>query len=126
MKTQATTALAILAGAALGAAVVQGLHAQAKPPAYQVIEVDVKDPDLYKQYQAKAMPLQLQYSARFIARGGKVEAFAGEAPKRAVIAVYDNIEKIEALRDLPEYKALEAMRDKAATYRSYIVEGVND
>ena len=126
MKTWRTTILAMLAGAALGAAVVQGLHAQAKPPAYQVIEVDVKDPDLYKQYQAKAMPLQLQYSARFIARGGKVEAFAGEAPKRAVIAVYDNIEKIEALRDLPEYKALEVLRDKAANYRSYIVEGATN
>jgi uncharacterized protein (DUF1330 family) len=123
MKNHFAITLATLVGAALGAAAVQGLHAQAKPPAYQVIEVDVKDPDLYKQYQAKAMPLQLQYSARFIARGGRVEAFAGEPPKRAVIAVYDSIEKVDALRDAPEYKALEPLRDKAANYRSYIVEG---
>ena len=123
MKLNSGIALGILAGIAIGAAAVQGLHAQAKPPAYQVIEVDVKDPQLYREYQAKAMPLQLQYSARFVARGGKVEAFAGDPPKRAVIAVYDNIDKVEALRDLPEYKALEAVRDKAANYRSYIVEG---
>jgi uncharacterized protein (DUF1330 family) len=126
MKIISGVALGLLVGIAIGAAAVQGLHAQTKPLAYQVIEVDVKDPELYAQYQAKAMPLQLQYSARFIARGGKVESFAGDPPKRAVIAVYDNIEKVEALRDLPEYKALEALRDKAANYHSYIVEGATN
>jgi uncharacterized protein (DUF1330 family) len=126
MKTHFAITLGVLAGAALGAAAVQGLHAQSKPPAYQVIEIDVKDPDLYKQYQAKAMPLQLQYSARFIARGGQLDAFAGEPPKRAVIAIYDSIEKVEALRDSPEYKALVPLRDKAADYRSFIIEGATN
>jgi uncharacterized protein (DUF1330 family) len=123
VKTYYAIALATLAGAVLGATVVQSLHAQATLPAYQVIEVDVKDPDLYRQYSEKAMPLQLQYSARFIARGGKVDAFAGEPPRRAVIAVYDSIEKVQALRDSAEYKALVPLRDKAAEYHSFIIEG---
>ena len=123
MRIGFTVVSSMLAGAALGAAAVQGLHAQAKSPAYQVVEVEVTNPDLYKEYQSKAMPLQLQYSARFIARGGRVEAFAGEPPKRVVIAVYDNMEKLQALRDSAEYKAIEALRDKASKYRSYIVEG---
>jgi uncharacterized protein (DUF1330 family) len=123
MKTRYTVALAMLAGAVLGGAAIQGLHAQARPPAYQVIEVNVRDPDLYKQYAEKAMPLQLQYSARFIARGGKVDTFAGEAPKRAVIAIYDSLEKVQALRDSPEYQALVPLRDKAADYHSFIIEG---
>jgi uncharacterized protein (DUF1330 family) len=123
METRYTVALAMVAGAVLGGVAIQGLHAQAKLPAYQVIEVNVKDPDLHKQYAEKAMPLQLQYSARFIARGGKVDTFAGEAPKRAVIAVYDSLEKVQALRDSPEYKALVQLRDKAADYHSFIVEG---
>src|SRR5260370_42655092 len=38
-KTSYTVALSVLAGAALGAAAIQGLHAQAKPPAYAVAEV---------------------------------------------------------------------------------------
>jgi hypothetical protein len=33
-----------------------------------------------------------------------VDAFAGEPPRRAVIAVYDSLEKVQALRDAPEYK----------------------
>jgi uncharacterized protein (DUF1330 family) len=112
----------MLAGAALGSAAVHGLHAQAKLPAYQVIEANVKDPDLYRQYTEKAMPLQLQYSARFIARGSKVDAFAGEPPKRAVIAIYDSLERVQTLRDSPEYKALVPLRDQAAEYRSFIIE----
>ena len=69
------------------------------------------------------MPLQLQYSARFIARGSKVDTFAGEAPKRAVIAIYDSLERVQALRDSPEYMALVPLRDKAADYHSFIIEG---
>jgi hypothetical protein len=38
MKTRYTVALSVVAGAALGAAAVQGLHAQAKPKAYTVSE----------------------------------------------------------------------------------------
>jgi uncharacterized protein (DUF1330 family) len=123
MKTRYAVTLAMLAGAALGATAIQVLHAQAKPPAYLVIDVDVTDAELYKQYQAKARPLQSQYSARFIALGGTIEAFAGEPPKRAVIAVFDSLEKAQALRDSAAYKELVSVRDKASKYHAYIVEG---
>jgi uncharacterized protein (DUF1330 family) len=43
-----------------------------------------------------------------------VAAFAGELAKRAVIAIYDDLEKVQALRDAPEYKAMVSLRDKAA------------
>jgi uncharacterized protein (DUF1330 family) len=112
-----TVTLAVLAGAALGAAAIQALHAQVKPPAYLVIDVDVTDPELYAQYQA-ARPLQTQYSARFIALGGKTESFAGEPPKRAVIAAFDSLEKAQALRDSAAYKELVSVRDRAYSPRA--------
>jgi hypothetical protein len=37
--------LAMVVGAAIGAAAVQTLHAQAKPPAYNVAEITIKDQD---------------------------------------------------------------------------------
>jgi len=41
----------MLAGAAIGAAAVNGLHAQAKSPLYVVSEIDVTNPDAYgKEY----------------------------------------------------------------------------
>jgi hypothetical protein len=47
MKTKYTVALATAASFALGALAVQGLHAQAKPPGYVVVEVAVTDKDGY-------------------------------------------------------------------------------
>jgi hypothetical protein len=43
MKTQYTVALSMIAGIAIGAAAIQGLHAQAKPKAYLVTESEVLD-----------------------------------------------------------------------------------
>jgi hypothetical protein len=42
-----TVELAMVASAALGAAAVQTLHAQAKPPAYNIVEITIKDQDGY-------------------------------------------------------------------------------
>jgi hypothetical protein len=44
MKTRYAVALSVVAGAALGAAAVQGLHAQAEPKAYTVSEVETVNP----------------------------------------------------------------------------------
>ena len=52
-----------------------------------------------------------------------MEAFAGEPPKRAVIAVFDSLEKAQALRDSAAYKELISVRDKPSKYRGYIIEG---
>jgi hypothetical protein len=43
MKTRYAVALSVVAGAALGAAAAQGLHAQAKPKAYTVSESETVD-----------------------------------------------------------------------------------
>ena len=47
MKTKYTVALSVLTGAALGAAAIQGLHAQAKPSAYAVAEVDISNQEAF-------------------------------------------------------------------------------
>jgi hypothetical protein len=45
----------MLAGAALGAAAIQGLHAQAKPPVYTVSEIQITDLDPYlKEFSARS------------------------------------------------------------------------
>jgi hypothetical protein len=58
MKTCYTVALSMVAGAALGATAIQGLHAQAKPPVYVVTEIDVTNPQAYgKDYAPKAQAM---------------------------------------------------------------------
>jgi uncharacterized protein (DUF1330 family) len=122
MSLRKLAVVAIL-GAALGATAMHALHAQAKPPAYLVAEIDVTDTDLYKQYLEKGGPLYAQFTGRFLVRGGKIDAFAGEPPKRLVIAVFDSLAQAEAFRDSPAYRELVPLRDKASKFRAYIAEG---
>ena len=112
MKTRFTVTLSIIAGAALGAAAVQGLHAQAKPPIYYVAEIDVTNPDAYgKEYASKMQALIKSHGGRPLAIGGTaggreakaLTAFDGAAPQRAVVQVWDSIEKIQAWRNDPQF-----------------------
>jgi uncharacterized protein (DUF1330 family) len=133
MKTRYTVALSMVAGAALGGAAIQGLHAQAKPPVYYVAEIEVTNPDAYaKEYAPKAQALIKAAGGKILAVGGaaaaggaKVTGFDGEPPKRAVVQVWDSMDKIQAWRNNPEYKALRKdVGDKYAKFRSYTIEGV--
>ena len=64
MKTQFAVALAVSTGFGLGALAVQGLHAQAKLPAYVVVDVTVSDEDNYqkelKGYQGEGSIYQFE------------------------------------------------------------------
>jgi len=133
MKTRYTVALSMIAGAALGGAAIQGLHAQAKPPVYYIAEIDVTNPDAYgKEYAPKAQAIIKASGGRLVAIGGAAGAgakslavFDGEAPKRVAIQVWDSMEKIKAWRANPEYIELRKIGDKYAKFRSFAVEGLS-
>jgi ABC transporter substrate binding protein/Domain of unknown function (DUF1330) len=88
MRSSYRSAMVLLAGVALGGLVVQGLHAQAKPPVYYVSEIDVHDADAYaKEYAPKAQAVIKAAGGRFVAVGGvagnlagRLTTFEGEAP----------------------------------------------
>ncbi len=132
MKAFHTVALAMLAGAAIGAAAVSALHAQGKPPVYVVTEIDVTNPDAYgKEYAPKAQALIKSSGGKFVALGGvagvgagKVTAFdGGEAPKRATIQAWDSLEQYQAYRNQPAFKEIRAIGEKYAKFRTYSVDG---
>src|SRR5262245_7931090 len=50
MNPKSNLALALVVGAAVGAAAVHGLHAQAKPKAYQVTELEIIDNAAYQEF----------------------------------------------------------------------------
>jgi uncharacterized protein (DUF1330 family) len=131
MKTYQTLALAMLAGCGFGAAAVQGLHAQAKPPIYYVVEVDATDPEAYaKEFAPQAQAIIKAAGGRFLAIGGAgatgakaVTKIEGEPPKRVVVMVWDTAEQIHAWWANPEYAALRKVVDRYAKFRSFAVEG---
>lgn len=125
MKPQYSVPLAMLAGIGIGAVAVQTLHAQAKPPIYYVAEIEVTDIDGYtKEYAPKVQATLKAAGGRLLAAGQKVTAFEGNAPKRAVVQVWDSLEKIQAWRDSAEYKENRKIGDKYAKFRAYSIEGL--
>ena len=126
MKTHYTVTLAMLTGFGLGAAAIEGLHAQAKPPVYQIVEIDMLNQEAYlNDYVPKAQAAIKAAGGKFLAAGGKTTTIEGEPPKsRVVIQQWDSLEKIQAYRSSAAFKELLPLRDKLAKFRSFVVEGV--
>ncbi len=127
MKRYITLGFAIIAGAALGAAAVQVLHAQAKPPIYQITEIEISNPDGYtKEYAPKAQALIKASGGRSLAAGQNVTRVEGDAPKtRVALTAWDSMEKFQAFRNLPEFRELRTtVGEKYAKFRSFTVEGL--
>ena len=98
MKTRCTVALSVLAGVAVGAAAVQALHAQAKPPLYVVAEIDVTNAEPYdKEYVPPAAKAITDAGGKYIVRGGRTVAIFGQAPQpRIAVMVFESMEKATA------------------------------
>jgi uncharacterized protein (DUF1330 family) len=126
MKTQHTVALSVLAGIAIGAVAVQGLHAQANPPVYTVTEIDVTNIDAYvKEYAPLAQATIKNSGGKLLAAGQKVTTLEGAPPKaRVAIQVWDSLEKAQAWRNSAEYKKAREIGDKYARFRAFAVEGL--
>lgn len=126
MKTHYTVALAMLTGIGVGAIAVQGLHAQAKPPAYTVFEIDVTNVEAYtKEYAPIAQASIKKSGGNQLAGGQKVTSLEGAPPKpRVTIHRWDSLEKAQAWFDSADYKEARKIGDKYAKFRAFAVEGL--
>ena len=126
MSSKSKMTLAVIAGITLGAAAIQALHAQAKPPVYAVVEIDdITDPEGYKAVTQRPSSgtVSVQMGGRYISRGGKIMALDVTAPKRIVIIAFESIEKAQAWNNSPGQKEIIAIRTKTTKSRSFVVEG---
>jgi uncharacterized protein (DUF1330 family) len=128
MKTRYTVALSMLTGIGLGAVAVQAIHAQAKPPAYFVIEINkVTDAEGFKtitQRPRGGADVAKELGGHYIARTDKITALDGTAPQRFIAYAFDSVEKAQAFNNSPYMKEVNAIRDKTTQARSFIVEGM--
>lgn len=125
VKTRYTVASAMLAGVALGSAAVQGLHAQAKPPAYYIASVTVSNPTAYlKEFAAQSQALVKAAGGRYLVLGGKITPLSGKPLKsRFVVARFDSMEQLQAWWDSAKNKDLRKIGVKYATFDAFAVEG---
>jgi uncharacterized protein (DUF1330 family) len=127
MKTWCTVVLSMITGAALGGAAIQGLHAQAKPKAYQVTELEIIDNAAWQEFVKAVRAAQQAASGRNLRTAmGKVVAFVGAAPKNVGITEFDSLDQAVAYRNSQAFKDLDPLRNKAIKIvRQYTVEVEN-
>lgn len=111
-------------GFALGAAVVQGVQAQAKPPAYTIAEFEVTDPATFQKYGDATRTGIPAAGGRFIVRGGKTLILNGPPPKQVAVIQWESLEKAQAFFESEAYKQLIPIRDKSSNFRAFSIEGV--
>lgn len=126
MKQRMALGLAMLAGAAFGAAAVDGLNAQNKAPgAYAVIDIsEITDSEIFtRQLLPKAVPPVAAFGGQFIVRTENIVGLDGAAPKRFVIIGFDSVDKAKAWDNSPAQREIDALRAKSTKSRSFIADG---
>jgi len=94
-------------------------------PAYFVIEVDIKNPEGMKPYQARVEETFQAFGGKRIVAGGRVDALEGAAPQgKVVIVQFPDMAAAHAWHDSPAYQAIQGHRLAAAESRAFLVEGV--
>ncbi len=126
MNRHITIGLAMFASAAVGAAAVQVLHAQARPPAYGVLEIAVTNQDAYEKEFLPPVNKALQDAGgKYLARAGRTVSFEGTPPApRVVLIQWESMDKLQAFQNSSAYKDAQTIGRKYATFRIYGVEGL--
>jgi uncharacterized protein (DUF1330 family) len=129
MNRSISLGLALLAGVAIGATAIQGLHAQAKPSAYVVIPIlKINDAAVLKTGvidKASATAAAMTAAGgHYVVRSQRFTSLDGNPPERLVIIAFDSVEKAQAYENSPEVKDVNAARMKSTNSLSYIVEGM--
>ena len=131
MNQRIALGLTLLAGVAIGATAIHGLHAQAKPPAYVVIPIlKMNDAAGFKAGvvdKANATAAELTAAGgQYVIRSEKFISLDGTPPARLVILKFDSVEKAQAFEKTTAQKEITAARMKTTDSLSFIVEGISN
>ena len=94
-------------------------------PAYVLAEVEITNPEGYKEYGAMVPATIQKYGGRFLVRGGKAHTLEGDWPeRRRVIIEFPTVEAARKWWDSPEYEKPKALRRANSNGRLILIEGV--
>ena len=127
MKTKYTVALSVLAGTAIGAAAMQGLHAQGtKLKAWSVGEIEPISGATVSDVYLKAVREEITKShghALRTVRGRVVKIEGSDPPKSVAIVEWDSLDDAVKFYGSDTWKKFAPEREKAQrTIRRYVVE----
>jgi uncharacterized protein (DUF1330 family) len=124
MRTRSSAPVALLAGCVIGAAAMTVVQAQATPPAYSIVEVDVIDAEGFKAFAQRNAAGVSAAGGQFIVRRGRVVTSEGTPPKAVFIIAWSSLDRAAGYFNSPTFKDLIPLRDKTAKVRLFHVEGL--
>ena len=93
--------------------------------AYVLAEIEITNPEGYKEYTAVVPATIAQYGGRFLVRGGANQVLEGEWPqRRRVIIEFPSMQQAKKWWDSPEYAKPMAMRRANSEGRLLLLDGV--
>jgi uncharacterized protein (DUF1330 family) len=118
--------LAMLAGAALGAAAVSELGAQGRPPgAFAIIDIsDITDPEVFsRQLLPKSTATLVPFGGQYVIRTDNITGIDGTPPKRLIVIAFNNPQTAKAWVGSAAEKEIGALRMKSTRSRVFIADG---
>jgi len=125
MKTRSIVAVSMLAGAVVGGAAIQALHAQAKPPVYMIAINEVSDQERYaKEYVSPAQKSVKDHGGEYVAAGPGT-LVAGNLPHGPVVILrWESMEALQRWHNSPEFQSALKIGEKYAKFNIVAVGGL--
>jgi uncharacterized protein (DUF1330 family) len=119
--------MSMLAGGALAAGAVEVLHAQAKPPAFAISEITVKDSARYESQFIPAIMRTIRATgATIVVRGGRLDTQLGTPPaSRIVVVEFPSFDQARAWWNSQSTQDAFEIGKRYASFRQFVVEGAS-
>jgi uncharacterized protein (DUF1330 family) len=94
-------------------------------PAYVIVDVSIEDQKEYEEYKKLTPATIAAFDGKFVVRGGQTLTLEGDwKPGRIVVLEFPTVDRANEWWNSETYSEAKAIRQRAATTKMIIVEGV--
>jgi uncharacterized protein (DUF1330 family) len=93
------------------------------PKGYWIVQVDINDQEIYKEYMAANAEPFKKYGAKFLVRGGRFENPEGHSRSRHVVLEFPDYQAALDCWHSPEYQHAISLRTPVSVLDLVIIEG---
>ncbi len=95
--------------------------------AYVIIEVQVVDAEVYKQYVEQVREVVENHGGRYRVRGGTVTPMSGDwRPERMIVIEFASVDQVQACFRSEAYGKVAPLRTQSTISRAIVVEGCTE
>ena len=92
---------------------------------YAITQIEVTNPEDYKQYLAKVTDIVTKFGGEYLVRGGEYQCFEGEWKyPRTVVIKFPSYEKALEWHNSEEYKPVKPIRLENTLTNGIIIKGI--